>query len=163
MKKLLCLAFGLFLMACESSLFSFLPLEFTKPDLGVPFIIYATFFLSPAEGLVAAVVFGFSQELLSSAPSGSMLFTNVGLLLSCVFLRSRLYIESRYTFSLVCAASVLFESMIFLALAVLSKGETKNIVNVAVYSAPDAIVTGFLSLFMFAFFEQFKFRYSVRT
>ncbi len=103
-RKAVCLAFGVFLMIFESSLFSFLPLELAKPDLGVPFIIYGTFFLSPAEGLLAAVLFGFTQEVLSNSPAGALLFTNVGLLLSCIFLKNRLYIESRYTFSLVCGA-----------------------------------------------------------
>lgn len=163
MRKLACLAFGLFLLMGESSLFSFLPIELTKPDIGVPFIIYGTFFLSPAEGLVAAVLFGVFQEILLSGPPGALLFTNVGLLLSCLFLKSRLYIESRYTFSLVCAASVLVESLIFLALSLLSKGETKNFHNVLVFSFPVAIVTGFISLFMFKLFEHLKIRYLGRV
>ena len=83
-----------------------------------------------------------------------MLFTNVVLLLSCIFLKNRLFIESRYTFSLVCAASVLAESFIFLALSLLSKGETKNVHNVLLFSVPDAIITAFVSLFMFRFFER---------
>lgn len=160
--KIICLALGVFFLTCESSIVSFFPIELSKPDLGVPFVIYATFFLSPAEGLITAVLFGFTQELLSNGPSGAMLFTKVGLLLSCIFLKTRLYVESRYTFSMVCAASVLLESLIFLALALLAKGETKDIFNVLIYSVPDAILTGFLSLFMFSLFEQFKIRYSDR-
>jgi rod shape-determining protein MreD len=159
MRRIGCLAAGFFLIACQSSLFSFLPLEITKPDLVVPFIIYGVFFLTPFDGVVAAVLLGFFQELLSNAPPGSMLFTNMGLLLACMLLKSRLYIESRYTFSLVCAASVLFESLVFLALSLLAKGETKDILNVLLYSVPDAIVTGFISLFLFALFELFKVRY----
>jgi rod shape-determining protein MreD len=162
-KKLTFLVIGVLLMACESSLFSFFPIELAKPDIGVPYIIYATFFLSPAQGLLAAVVFGFFQELLTTGPSGAMLFTDVALLLSCMFLRSRLYIESRYIFSLVCAASVLGQSLLFLALSFLAKGETRNIFNVLVYSVPDAIVTGFVSLLFFALFEQFHVRYAGRV
>ncbi len=160
--KVICLALGVFFLTCESSLLSFFPIELSKPELGVPFVIYATFFLSPVEGLLTAVLFGFTQELLSNGPAGAMLFTKVGLFLSGIFLKSRLYIESRYTFSIVCAASVLLESMIFLTLALLAKGETKDIFNVLVYSVPDAILTGFLSLFMFSLFEQFKVRYPDR-
>jgi rod shape-determining protein MreD len=156
MRRVICLAFGVFLLVCESSFFSFLPIELAKPDLAVPFIIYAVFFLSPADGLLAAAVFGFTQEMLSSGPSGAMLFTNTGLLLSCVFVRRRLYIESRYTFALVCAASVLFESLLFLTLSLLSKGETKDSFNVLLYSVPDAIVTAFVALFMFGFFDRFR-------
>ncbi len=159
MKRFVCLLLGIFFVLCESSLFSFLPLEITKPDLGTPFIIYGIFFLTPFDGLLAALLFGFTQEVLSTGPAGAILFSNIALLLSCLFLKSRLYIESRYTFSLVCAVSVLFESVIFLALSLIAKGETKDIFNVLLYAIPDAIVTGFVSLFMFAIFEHFKLRY----
>ena len=163
MRKAACLAFGVFLMIFESSLSSFLPLEIAKPDLGVPFIIYGTFFLSPSEGLLAAVLFGFTAEILSNSPAGALLFTNVVLLLACIFLKNRLFVESRYTFSLVCGASVLAESFIFLALSLLSKGETKNAHNVLLFSVPDAIITAFVSLFLFRFFEGLKIRYMSRV
>jgi cell shape-determining protein MreD len=163
MRKVACLALGVALVAFESSLFSVLPLELTKPDIGAPFIIYGVFFLSPVDGFIAAVVFGFTQELLSAGPSGSVLFMNMALLLSCLFVRSRLYVESRYIFSLVCAASVLFEALVFLALSLIAKGETKDIFNVLLYSVPDAIATGFVSLFLFSIFEHFKLRYPSRV
>ena len=126
----------------------------------MPFIIYGIFFLSPAEGLLAAVVFGFVREVLSSSPAGATaLHERRPSLLSCIFLKGRLYIESRYTFALVCAAAVLTESFIFLALSMVAKGETKDIYNVLVFSIPDAIVTGFVGLFMFDLFERAKIRY----
>jgi rod shape-determining protein MreD len=163
MRKITCLVFGLFLVLCESSFFSFLPLEITKPNLGVPFIIYAVFFLPSFDALFVAIVFGFALEFLSAGPQGAVLFTNIALLLSCLFLKSRLYIESRYTFSLVCAASVLFESFVFIAVSLLAKGETRDISNVLLYCLPDSIVTGFVSLFMFAIFERMKVRYPSRV
>jgi cell shape-determining protein MreD len=144
-------------------LFSFLPLEITKPDLGTPFIIYGIFFLSPFDGLIAAVLLGFTQEVLSTGPAGAVLFSNIALLLSCLFLRSRLYIESRYTFSLVCAGSLIFESLVFLALSLIAKGETKDIFNVLFYTIPDAIVTGFVSFLLFGLFERLKLRYPGRV
>jgi rod shape-determining protein MreD len=162
MRKVVCLALGVLLVACESSLFSFLPLEITKPDLGAPFIIYGIFFLSPLDGLIAAVLFGFTQEILSSGPSGAVLFSNIALVLSCLVLKSRLYIESKYTFSLVCAASVVFESLVFLAVSLIAKGETRDIFNVLLYAIPDAIATGFVALFMFAAFERSRIRYPGR-
>jgi rod shape-determining protein MreD len=161
-KKFICLIFGLLLLICESSLFSFFSVELAKPDLGIPFIIYATFFLSPGQGLVVTIIFGFVQELLSGNPQGAVLFTKIGLLLCCLFLKSRLYIESRYTFSLVCAGAVLMQSSIFIVSSLLAKGETKNIINVLTYSLPNAIMTGFVSLFLFALFEQMQFRYPER-
>jgi rod shape-determining protein MreD len=163
MRKFLCLVLGLFLVALQSSLFSHLPLNITKPDLGAPFIIYAIFFLSPVDALLAAVLFGFTQEVLSAGPAGSVLFSNVALLLSCLFLKSKLYIESRYTFSLVCAASVLFESFVFLALSLIAKGETRDVFNVLLYSIPDAIATGFISLFLFGLFQHLRLRYPGRV
>ena len=162
-RKLAFLIFGVFLTICASAAFSSLPLEIAKPDVGVPFIIYGIFFLTPAEGLLAAVLFGFTQEVLSSAPAGATLFTSIGVALSCIFLKSRLYIESRYTFALVCAVAVLTESFIFLALSLLAKGETKDFYNVLVFVVPDAIVTGFLGLFMFILFERAKIRYMGRV
>ncbi len=163
MRKTLCLIFGVILIVWESSLFSFLPLEITKPDLGTPFIIYGVFFLSPLDALIAAVLLGFVQEVLSTGPSGAVLFANISLLLSCLFLRSRVYIESRYTFSLVCSVSVIFESLVFLTLSLIAKGETKDIFNVLFYAIPDAIVTGFVSFFLFALFERFRLRYPARV
>ncbi|MGA3173895.1 MAG: hypothetical protein ABSE25_05635 [Syntrophorhabdales bacterium] len=162
-RKAACLLFGVLLMTCASATFSFSPLEVAKPDLGVPFIIYGIFFLSPAQGLIAATVLAFSREILSSSPPGALLFASVGLVLSCIFLRSRLYIESRYTFALVCAASVLTESIIFLALSLFAKGETKDAYNVLIFSVPDSIATGFVALFMFAFFEWTGIRYMDRV
>ena len=162
-RKLAFLVFGVFLTLCASAIFSSLPLEIAKPDMGIPFIIYGVFFLSPAEGLLAAVLFGFCKEILSSAPAGSALFAGIGVVLSCIFLKSRLLIESRYTFALVCAAAVLTESFIFLALSMLAKGETKDFYNVLIFSIPDAIETGFLGLLMFVLFERAKIRYMSRV
>lgn len=159
MKKLACLALGVVLVALESSLFASLPLEITKPDIGAPFIIYGVFFVSPFAGLVAATAFGFIQEILSVGPAGSVLFCNMALLLVCLFVKSGLYIESQYTFSLVCAASVLFEALVFLVVSLIAKGETKDIINVLFYSVPDAIATGFISLFIFFMLERFGLRY----
>ena len=162
-RKLPFLIFGIFLTVCASAVFSSLPLEIAKPDIGIPFIIYGIFFLSPAEGLFAAVLFGLTREALSSVPAGSTLFTGIMVALSCIFLKSRLYIESRYTFALVCAAGVLTESFLFLALSMLAKGETKDFYNVLVFALPDAIETGFLGLFLFILFERSKIRYMGRV
>lgn len=162
-KRLACLVFGLFLIAFESSFFSYLPIDFAKPDLAVPFIIYATFFLGPLEGLIVASLFGFTQELLSASPAGSMLFTKVAVFLLGAFLRTRLYIESRYVFSLLATGFVVFESVAFLILGLIAKGEIRNVFNVSLYSIPAAIFTGMLSLPLFSLFEQLKIRNPERT
>lgn len=162
-KRFLCLALGLLFIAFESAFFSFFPIEFAKPDLAVPFIIYGTFFLGPLEGLIASVLFGFAQELLSTGPAGSMVFTKVAIFICIAFLKSRLYIESRYTFSLLTMGFVVFESIVFLALGIVAKGELRNVYNVSLYAIPTAIFTGMLSLPIYSLLEQFRIRYPERA
>jgi cell shape-determining protein MreD len=156
MRRVFALAFVVLLMILQSALFSYLPIEFSKPDIGVPCIIYATFFLSPVEGLVTAFLMGFAQEMLSVGPNGALIFTKVFLFLSCIFLRSRLYIESEYLFASISASFVLLESVLFIALAFFGKGEAGAIMTVLKFCLPDAIFTGILALFFFPVFERLK-------
>jgi len=153
MKLSVCLLIGIVLMVLESSVLSFLPMDFFKPDFGIPLVIYTTLFLGPLAGLLTAVVLGLMQEVLSNAPAGSILFTKLSILIICIFLRNKLYIDSKYSFSYVCSGFVVLESFLFVTLSLLSKGETGNIVNVMFYTIPNAIFTGFLSIFIFAFIE----------
>jgi rod shape-determining protein MreD len=138
-------------MVLESSFLSFLPLDFFKPDFGVPLIIYTTLFIGTPAGLLSAFILGLIQEVLSNTPAGSALFTKLSVLLICGFLRNKLYIDSKYSFSYVCSGFVLFESFLFLTLSMFSKGETSNIVNVMLYTVPNMIFTGFIAIFIFAF------------
>jgi hypothetical protein len=158
MRKLFALAFAVFLMILQSSLFSFLPIEFSKPDIGVPCVIYATFFLSPVEGLLTALLVGFAQEILSVGPPGALIFTKVFLFLSCIFLRSQLYIESQFLFASISSSFVLLESILFIALAFFGKGEAGAIITVLKFSLPNAVLTGILALFFFPMFERLKLR-----
>jgi len=144
------------LVVSESALFSFLPMESSKPDVGIPSIIYATFFLGPVEGLVTAFLFGFTQELLSSGPHGALLFTKIFIFVSCIFLRSKLYIESQYLFALVSTVLVLVESILFVALAFFAKGETGAIVTVLKFCLPNGVFTGVVALFLFPVLERLK-------
>lgn len=144
---------GIVLIVVESSALSFLPIEFFKPDFGTPLILYATLFLGPQAGLLTAILLGLLQEILSNAPPGSILFTKLSLFVITVFLRNKLYIDSKYSFAYISSGFVVLESFLFLTLSLLSKGETGNIVNVMLYTIPNAIFTGFLSLFLFTFIE----------
>ena len=141
---------GIAMTIVESSALSFLPIDFFKPDFGIPLIIYTTLFLGPPAGLLTALLLGLVQEMLSSAPAGSILFTKLSIFLIATFLKNKLYVESKITFSYICGGFVILESFIFLALSLLSKGETANIVNVMFYTIPNAIFTGFLSIFVFS-------------
>lgn len=150
---------GLVLTILESSLLYSLPIEFFKPDLGIPFIVYTSFFLGPREGLVTAVFFGIMQELVSASPAGALLFTKVSIFLICMFMKNKVYIDSRYSFSFACSGAVLVESFLFLALSLLTKGESNDIGNVMFYSIPNAIFTGFVSLFIFSLIVFLNVRY----
>lgn len=141
---------GIILMMIESSLISFFPIEFFKPDIGIPLIIYITLFLGPQPGLISSLLIGLFQEVLSNSPNGSMVFTKISIFLLTTFLKSKLYIDSKYSFSYICSVFVVVESFLFLALSVLSKGETGNFMNVMFYTIPNAIFTGFIALFIFS-------------
>ena len=157
-RKAFALAFAVLLMIFQSALFSFLPIEFSKPDIGVPCVIYATFFLSPIDGLISAFLIGVTQEILSVGPHGVLIFTKVFLFLSCIFLRSRLYIESPYLFAAISSSFVLLESVLFITLAFFGKGEAGAIMTVLKFSLPNAVFTGILALFFFPVFERLKLR-----
>lgn len=158
-KVIVYLVIGLILTTFESTFLNFLPIDFFKPDLGIPFIIYTTFFLGPQSGLVTSVFIGLMQEMVSNAPGGSMLFTKVSIFIISVFMRNKIYIDSKYSFSFACSGAVLIESFLFLALTFLARGESSDIFNVAFYSIPNAIFTGFLSLFLFSLIGFLNVRY----
>ncbi len=153
MKLAIYILLGIVLITVESSVLSLLPMEFFKPDFGIPLIIYTTLFLGAPAGLLTSFLLGLTQEVLSNAPPGSILFTKLSIFVITAFLKNRLYIDSKYSFSYVCSGYVVLESFLFLALSLLSKGETGNILNVMFYTIPNAIFTGFLSIFIFSFIQ----------
>jgi len=153
---------GIALSIIESSLLSFFPVEFFKPDLGMPFIIYTTFFLGPMPGLITCLFISLFQEILSNAPHGSIIFTKLSLFLMATFLKKNIYIDSKYSFSYICGGSTVIESFLFLALSILSKGETSNIMNVIFYTIPNAIFTGFVSIFIFSLIESMNMKFLSR-
>lgn len=159
MKVVVYLLLGLILTTFESAFVNILPVDFFNPDIGIPFVIYTTFFLGPQAGLMTSVLIGVMQEIMSTAPSGSLLFTKVFIFIISVFMRNKIYIDSKYSFSFVCSGAVLVESFLFLALSFLTRGESRDVFNVAYYSIPNAIFTGFLSLFLFSFIIFLNTRY----
>ncbi|MCX5813262.1 MAG: hypothetical protein NT178_12070 [Proteobacteria bacterium] len=153
---------GIILLTIESSLLSFFPVEFFKPDLGMPFILYTTFFLGPLPGLITSIFISLFQEILSNAPHGSIIFTKLSIFLLATFMKSKLYIDSKYSFSYICGGLAVVESFLFLALSVLSKGEISNIINVIFYTIPNAIFTGFVSIFIFSLIESLNMKFLSR-
>ena len=141
---------GIMLITIESSLLSFFPVEFFKPDVGIPFIIYTTLFLGLRPGFIASLLIGLFQEVLSNSPNGSIIFTKVSIFLLATFLKRKLYIDSKYSFAYICSVFVVVESFLYLILSILSKGETKDFMNIMFYIIPNAIFTGFISFFIFS-------------
>jgi len=150
---------GIILLTIESSLLSLFPVEFFKPDIGMPFIIYTTFFLGPLPGFVTSIFISIFQEILSNAPHGSIIFTKISIFILANFLKSKLYIDSKYSFSCICGGSTIIESFLFLVLSVLSKGDTSNIMNVMFNAIPNAIFTGFVSIFIFSLLEYLNMKF----
>lgn len=144
---------GVILTIAESSAVLFFSMEFFKPDFGMPLLVYTTLFLGPVAGLITSSLMGILQEILSSAPAGSVVFTKVATFIVAVFLRSQLFVDSRYSFACVTGGFVIVESALFILLSLLAKGETKDIWNVLVYMFPNAAVTGFISLPLFSLIE----------
>lgn len=140
---------GFFLISIESGITAILPLELFKPDIAIPFIIYTVFFAEAHVGLSISLILGLFQELFSCAPPGSLIFTKGSIFLATLAMKNRFYIESRYSFSCLCGAAILFESALYLVLALIAKGETKDLFTVSFYAIPNAIFTGFIGLLIF--------------
>jgi rod shape-determining protein MreD len=140
-------------MLFESSVSSRISMDLFKPDFAIPLIIYVTFFMGPRAGLIAVLCAGLIQEGLSNAPTGSIMFVKISIFLITAFMKKQLYIDSKYSFAFVCSAATILESFLFLMLSVLGKGEAGNVYNILYYAVPNAIFTGFVSLFIYSLLE----------
>jgi len=140
-------------MLFEASISTRVSMDLFKPDFAIPLIIYVTFFMGPKAGLFAVLCAGFIQEGLSSAPTGSIMFVKISIFLITSFTKKQLYIDSKYSFAAVCSGAVIVESFLFLMLSVLGKGEAGNVYNILYYAVPNAVFTGFVSLFIYSLLE----------
>jgi hypothetical protein len=129
-------------MLFESSVSSRISMDLFKPDFAVPLIIYVTFFMGPRAGLIAAL-----------SPTGSIMFVKISIFLITTFMKKQLYIDSKYSFAAVCSGAIILESFLFLILSILGKGEAGNAYNILYYAVPNAIFTGFVSLFIYSLLE----------
>ncbi len=153
MKVFVYIIIGLICMLFESSVSSHISMDLSKPDFAVPLIIYVILFVGPGAGLIVSLSVGFIQEGLSSAPDGSIMFVMISLFLITTFMKRKLYIDSKYSFAFLCSAAVILESFLFLILSLLGKGEATNVYGILFYAIPNAVFTGFVSMFMYVFIE----------
>ncbi|MBP1748049.1 MAG: hypothetical protein H6Q52_588 [Deltaproteobacteria bacterium] len=142
---------GIILLLIETVISPHIPLDVLKPELGIPIVLYVTFFLGAGPGLVSAVCIGLTEEGLSGAPNGSLLFVTIVIYLIAVFMRRKYFVDSKYTFAYFSSGSVLVQSGLFAALTFFAHGETHGILNIAFYMIPNAIITGFVSILLFTF------------
>jgi rod shape-determining protein MreD len=140
-------------MLFEASISSRISMDLFKPDFVIPLTIYVTFFMGPRAGLFATLCAGFIQEGLSSAPTGSIMFVKISIFLITAFMKKQLYVDSKYSFAAVCSGAVIVESFLFLVLSVIGKGEAGNVYNILYYAVPNAVFTGFISLFIYSLLE----------
>ncbi|MDD3845178.1 MAG: rod shape-determining protein MreD [Syntrophorhabdaceae bacterium] len=153
MKTFVYIIIGILLLVLETVISPYISLDVLRPELGMPIVLYITFFLGPRSGLVAAIVIGLVEESLSGAPNGSLLFVSVFIYLIAVAMRRKFFVESKYSFAYLSSASVLMQSFLFLALSFFARGETRGALNILFYTVPNAIVTGFVSILLFSFIE----------
>lgn len=153
MRVLVYVAIAIILSLFESAMFRFFSLEFLKPDLGLPVVIYSAIFLEPHLALTVTVFVGVFQEVLSGAHHGTLLFTKISLFLVTLFLKNKLYIDSRYSFAYICTGFVVLESFIYLGLSYFVRGDSSNLFNVLFYLVPNAVFTGFFSMFVLSLIE----------
>jgi rod shape-determining protein MreD len=154
MKTSLYIFIGIILLLIETVISPHISLDVLKPELGIPIVLYVTFFLGTGPGLVAAVFIGLAEEGLSGAPDGSLLFVMIVIYLIAALMRRKYFVDSKYTFAYFSSGAVLVQSCLFAALAFFAHGEARGILNIAFYMVPNAIVTGFVSILLFTFIDR---------
>lgn len=154
MKTFIYITIGILLLFIEAVISPHLSLDVLKPELGMPILLYVTFFLGAGSGLVAALCIGIVEEGLSGAPDGSLLFVTIFIFLIAAAMRRKIFIDSKYSFAYLSSASVIVQSFLFLALSFFARGEARGALNILFYALPNAIVTGFVSIVLFAVIEQ---------
>jgi rod shape-determining protein MreD len=163
MKTLVYIILGIVLLLMETVISPHFSLDVLKPELGLPIVLYTTFFLGARSGLVAAVCIGLVEESLSAAPGGSLLFTIIFIYLIAVVMRRKFFVESKYSFAYLSSASVVVQALLFLALTFFARGEARGALNILFYTIPNAIVTGFVSILLFSLIEQLNETFLERT
>ena len=145
-------------MLFESSVSPAFHMDLFKPDFAIPLIIYVTFFMGPRPVLSDRhSVSGFIQEGLSSAPTGINYVREDFYFSHYRFYEETSSISIRNTvLPSYAAPRVVLESFLFLTLSLLAKGETGNVYNILYYAIPNAIFTGFVSIFIYSLHRIFE-------
>jgi rod shape-determining protein MreD len=95
MKTALYIFIGIVLLLIETAIAPHITLDVLKPEVGIPIVLYATFFLGTGPGLVTAVCIGLTEEALSGAPHGSLLFVTMVIYLIAALMRKKYFVDSK--------------------------------------------------------------------
>ena len=154
MKTAIYIFIGIVFLIIETVISPHISLDVLKPEVGIPIVIYVTFFLGAGPGLFSAVCIGLTEEGLSGAPNGSLLFVTIVIYLIAAIMRRKYFVDSKYTFAYFSSGSVIVQSGLFAALSFFSHGEMRGILNILFYMVPNAIITGFVSILLFSFIDR---------
>lgn len=113
-----CLA--VFIIAFQTGMATYLPIEARPCDLMIPLAVYLTLYRRPEEGLPALIIAGAFMDALSSGPVGVYIVTYIWIFF--VFKRMTRWVHIHYAalFFIVSCFGLLFENAIFWIAALFS-------------------------------------------
>ncbi len=104
------------LLILQTTVFPHLPLLDSFYDLLIPFIVYLALYRPLREGLLLVLLLGFIMDNISGGPFGLYLTTYCWLLIGVIGTTKFVQVGNRILLSMVVAAGVLIENMLFLAI-----------------------------------------------
>jgi hypothetical protein len=156
------LVFFFILTTSQVTLLNYIPFDFLKADLGIPFILYEAFFGSISLAFWIAVSVGIIQEGFSSCGPGGILFGKISIFLFSFFMKNRLFVESQYTFGAICGFSEVLESLLIIGLSLITRGDISNAPNVLYYILPNATLSALFSFPIYQIYRSFEQKYGER-
>lgn len=150
------LTFFFSVLALQSVVFHHLSFDFLKFDSVLPFLVYLTFFRNLGLAFFYTLVFSLIQEGFSICPPGLFVFTKTFVFLMCILLKERFFIESKYTFGIVCAGFYIVETLIILVLSLFKLESASGIVCFLLYLVPNAALTGLFSIVLYPLLFRFR-------
>jgi rod shape-determining protein MreD len=115
----------LFLVILQTAVLPHLPLLSSFYDLLIPFIIYLALYRPLREGLLLVILLGFIMDNISGSPFGLYLTTYCWLLIGVIWTTKFVQVGNRVLLSVVVAAGVLIENLLFMGTFTISGPDAK--------------------------------------
>lgn len=119
------IAVCLFLVILQTAVLPHLPLLNSFYDLLIPFIIYLALYRPLREGLLLVILLGFIMDNISGSPFGLYLTTYCWLLIGVIWTTKFVQVGNRVLLSVVVAAGVLIENLLFMGTFTISGPDAK--------------------------------------